>query len=64
MKMYSATKTKIERLGQPLVDKLPKDLSGGHREREIDKILEKICKELGYESSNYHVFGKKCYLYN
>lgn len=61
-KMYSATKSKVERLARPLVDKLPKDLLSGKREVEIDKIISKICIELGYESSNYYACGKS-YLY-
>jgi len=61
-KMYSATKAKVERLARPLVNNLSKDLLGGEREVEIDKIISKICKDLGYESSNYYACGKS-YLY-
>lgn len=62
-KMYSATKAKVEKIGKPLVEKLPSDLLSGEREVEIDKIVENVCSELGYTSSSYHCYGKKCYLY-
>ena len=63
-KMYSATKAKVEKIGKPLVENLPSDLLSGKREVEIDKIVQKICSELGYTSSSYQSYGKKCYLYN
>ena len=57
--MYSATKAKVEKIGKPLVDILPKDLSSGEREVEITKIVDKICIDLGYEPYSYQGYGKK-----
>lgn len=63
-RMYSSTKAKVEKIGKPMVEKLPIDLLSGQREVEIDKIVDKVCTDLGYTSSSYQYYGKKCYLYN